>query len=115
MQKPDIKTAIPKHRYQIGEFSAILLSDIESAGAADYLYVFAVMRDGDHEPGLYLTAEKNMEGPQVTHIMRLIMHDGETVLGSSDRWKNMDAFVSDAINTTVKLLGLADEQAYQIS
>jgi hypothetical protein len=115
MQKLDIKTAIPKHRYQIGEFSAVLLSDIESTSATDYLFVFAVMREGEDKPGLYLTAEKNAQGTQGTHIMRLIMHDGETVLGASDRWENMDMFVSDAINTTVKLLGLTDEQAYQVS
>ena len=50
MSKPGIVTAIPKRRYTLGEFSLVVLGEIESNDNRDYGYIMAVVRGTDPEP-----------------------------------------------------------------
>ncbi len=109
--KPSIQTAIPKQRYKLGEFSIILLGDIETTDAANYRYITAVMQEGDPEPGIYLTCEKLKGGD---HAMRLVMRDGSEILEHSAEWSDADVFIKDCIDTLQKLLNLTDEEPFKL-
>ena len=45
MAEINIQTAIPKRRYRIGEFTAVVLGEVESEDRADYRYIMAVVDD----------------------------------------------------------------------
>ena len=54
--RPVIRTAIPKRRYQIGPYSASLLGEIESGDARAYRYILAFVASGKREPEVYICA-----------------------------------------------------------
>lgn len=111
MKKPAIQTAIPVRRYSYGEFTLTVLGEIESNDAARYAYVMAVIQGQDPEPGLYLTAEQAADSG---YDMRIIMQDGEQVIGHSEQWSDLDAFVEQAIRVVSQVLNLSDEAPYQL-
>jgi hypothetical protein len=108
MHKPKIHTAVPKRRYRLGEYLVTVLGEIDSADGIDYRYILATLVEGESEPGLYVTAER--QRPEGAYAMRVIMHDGAQVVGSSDRWGELELFAADALDAVVKILGLDDEQ-----
>ncbi|MEE8343389.1 MAG: hypothetical protein V3R51_06255 [Gammaproteobacteria bacterium] len=112
MHAPKIVTAIPKRRYRLGEFSVTILADIDSTDDAQYRYIMAVVRDGESQPGLYLTLEKSAgnEASDLNYDMRLIMQDGSQTIGSSDAWKDMESFATQALQLVTTILNLADEE-----
>lgn len=114
--KPDIKTAIPKRRYQLGQFSVVILGDIETNDANDYRYVLAVVHEGNPEPGMYLTCEPAPGEVQDKGkwVMRLIMRDGAQLFAANDNWSDLDAFATDGIATVQQLLKLTDEEPFQL-
>lgn len=115
MDKPEIKTAIPKRRYRLGEFSLVVLGEIDSTDDVDYIYILAVVREGDAEPGLYITAQDDPQQPtQNTLSMRVIMRDGSEVIGTSDRWNDLDLFVTDALDAVITTLDLQDEEPFRL-
>ena len=116
MEAPRIKTAIPKRRYQVGTFSAIVLGEVESADAASYRYVLAMVEEGKSAPSLYVTAERSSpnEASNGAYRLRLMGLTGTEVLGHSDRWQDLDSFLSDAFTIAVSRLGLTDEQVVRL-
>ena len=117
MPRPSIETAIPQHRYQIGEYSATLLADIVSTDAKEYNYSLAVIVDGAKQPKLYVTLEKNRGAASAegSHCMRLLGEGLEQEVGSSDEWRSADAFAATAIAVVMQLLGLQDERPLRLS
>lgn len=111
LNKPDIKRALPQRRYKFGEFTLVLLSDIETGDALDYRYILAVVREGDAEPGIYLTCEAGRAG--VTRL-RLIMRDGNEVVAEDAGFADIDLFSSTAIEMLRQILNLGDEEAYRL-
>jgi len=111
--KPAIATAIPRRRYRLGEFTLIVLGDIESRDGIDYSYIMAVIRGQDPEPGIYITAERAVAGGALLN-MRIIMRDGNEVVGSSGQWRDLDAFVGEATRVITRVLNLNDETPYQM-
>jgi hypothetical protein len=111
MSKPHISTAIPLRRYSFGEFTLTVLGDIESPEARRYRYILAVVQGNDPEPGLYISAE---QGDGKALAMRIMMRDGEEVIGHSDQWGNLDAFVDESISIVSRILDLSDESPYQL-
>lgn len=107
MDKPVFQSAIPKKRYQIGEFSAVILGDIEPEGDRNYTFIMAVVRDGAKLPTLYVTLEKNN-----LEVIGEGMHEN---LGTDPKWKNQDYFIASAMNVVIKLLGLKDEMPVLLS
>jgi len=115
MDKPGINTAIPKRRYRLGEFSLVVLGEIDSADGIDYGYILAAVREGEAEPGLYITAQSDPQQPTQNSLsMRVIMRDGSEVIGMSNRWGDLELFTSDALDIVIKILDLADEQPFRL-
>ncbi len=114
--KPDIKTAIPKRRYQVGEFVVVVLGEIESGDGIDYRYIAAVVREGDSEPGMYVTVEAPPvdNEHQATLAMRLILRDGSEIIGASDDWDKLERFVEDALDVVIRVLNLGDQEPYRL-
>jgi len=111
VNKPGIVTAIPVRRYSFGEFTLTVLGEIDSSDGIRYAYVMAVIQGQDPEPGLYITAE---QGASSVWDMRLIMRDGEELIGHSAQWKNLDVFVDEAVRVVSQVLDLSDEVPYQL-
>lgn len=111
MSKPSIATAIPLRRYKYGEFTLTVLGDIDSRDEINYRYILAVVQGDNPEPGLYVTAE---QGAGNEMAMRVMMRDGDEVIARSDRWRDVDVFVDEAINIVSRVLSLSDETPYQL-
>lgn len=116
MNKPGIVTAVPKRRYKYGEFSMVILGDIESNDDKKYRYIMAVIRGTDPEPGIYITAEHDRPAVQgrSDYNMRIVMQDGAEVIGSSGDWHDLDAFANEALGIVGQLLNLSDEEPYRL-
>lgn len=114
MSKPGIVTAIPKRRYRLGEFSLAVLGEIESNDNRNYRYIMAVVQGDDPEPGLYLTAESSRETGHNRYDMRLVMRDGEDIIGSSEDWHDVEVFTEEAIGIVSQILKLTDEEPYRM-
>ncbi len=113
--KPKIDTAIPQRRYTLGAFTVVVLGEVQSSDGKDYRYVAAVVREGDPEPGLYLTAERPTgQRPADPYDMRVTMHDGSQVIGTSNRWSGIEEFSTDALGLIASILDLQDEQPYRL-
>ena len=113
MNKPGIVTAIPRRRYKYGEFTVVILGEIESSDAICYRYIMAVMKGSDPSPGVYLTAEQS--GPtDPNYNMRMIMQDGAEIIGTSTAWDDLDAFAGDALGIIGQVLDLSDEVPYRL-
>ena len=117
MQRPKIDTAVPQHRYQIGEYSATLLGEIASSDPKEYKYILAVIADGAQQPKLYVTLEKNrgQAAREGSHCMRMLGEGLDQEVGSSDQWRSADDFASTAIAVVMQLLGLDDERPIKLS
>lgn len=111
MSKPAISTAIPLRRYKFGEFTLTVLGDIESPDEPKYRYIMAVIQGDDPDPGLYVTAE---QGAGKDMAMRIMMRDGEEVIGHSEQWRDLDGFIDEAVTIVSRLLNLSDETPYQL-
>lgn len=117
MDKPKIATAIPQCRYKLGAFVVTVLGEIESLDAVAYRYIAAVITEGDSEPGLFITAERvsGAHGRDGSYSMRIIMRDGAQIIGTSDRWGQLDPFVHDVLEVAARILDLQDEEPYLLS
>jgi hypothetical protein len=112
IRKPDFKTAIPKQRYKLGEYTLIFLGDISSGNEADYLYILAVIRDGDSDPTAYITVEMlpGEKKRKKNYQMRIILEAYEEVLGSSERWSELDKFVEDSVQGVKDMFDMSHEE-----
>lgn len=116
INKPNIKTAVPKKRFRFGEFNVVILGEIETGDANEYLFIAAILRETDPEPGIYLTAEKSppSEVQKGRYGMRLIMKDGSQWVRNSDDWRDLQAFSDDALDVTRSVLNLGDEEPFPL-
>ncbi len=110
MSTPKIQTAIPKRRYQLGEFVLTVLGEVESGDATRYRYILAVTREGEGEPKLYVSAER--AGSE--DALRVSMAEGSQVIATSDRWRDLDTFVQDGMSVVSKMLSLSDEIPHRL-
>ena len=116
MSAPQIKTAMPQRRYQLGEFVITVLGDVESGDEHDYQWIFAVATEAEPQPGLFVCAERAgpEEREQGRFRMRVAMTEGSQVVGYSDRWENLDPFVEEAVKVVTTMLNLGDEAPYRM-
>ena len=116
MQQPKINTAIPKQRYQVGPFTAIVLGDIDSGDEYHYHLILAMVEEGKQQPGFYVTAERvsGEEAARGRFRMRVLAPWGAEVLGYSDRWSGVDSFVGDALSITMAKLAITDESVIRL-
>lgn len=112
MERPKIQTAIPKQRYRLGDYQAVVLGDIESGDGRRYQYILALVRDGESQPVFYITAEKNprkLAQEQGAFRLRVITEGMDEELGSSDRWDELEAFAQEGLTLAAEALGLGGE------
>lgn len=109
--RPRFSVAIPWRRYQVGEYTATILRDIESEDERPYRYILAMVMEGSREPRLYVTLERNRNAARAggSHTMRIVGHQLDEVLGASDQWDDALAFAGSAMAVAMKALGLTDE------
>lgn len=107
-----VSRAIPIRRYQLGEFKVVLLSDIESTDDNLYTFILAFVPEGQAEPLLYITCERNQEDDQRegSHRIRVVAPHDAQIFGSSDRWQDIEAFTEDGLLMARKLLDVGDEE-----
>lgn len=116
MAFPRILTAIPQQRYRYGDFGVTILGDVESGDDRAYRYVAAFVREGENQPQLFVVAETLPPGrrEQGSHALRVINTAMDEVLDVDERWARMSDFVAQALQTGAQMLGLEQEQPYQV-
>lgn len=114
MSIPQIGTAIPKRRYQLGEFTAVVLGEVESKDGEDYRYVMALVAEGQHQPIFFVSAVRNRSGDEGSHRLRAASAQMTRDLGASDDWSALDNFCDEALQVSRQALGLMDEQPIRL-
>ena len=114
MALPVIKTALPKRRYQFGEFLLVVLGEIETEDNIPYHFLLGIIPDGANTPELFISAEKCPRSQEGGYQMRIIADKISQTLNQSDRWGNLDDFVDDALTVVTKLLSLTDENPIRL-
>ncbi|MFP5348611.1 MAG: hypothetical protein ACLGHO_02060 [Gammaproteobacteria bacterium] len=111
MDAPKIQTAIPQRRYQLGEYQAVLLGEIESGDGRRYQYILALVRNGESAPRCFVTAERAPRARRAegSHVLRLVTEAFVEELGASDAWGELDAFVAEALMLAARTLGIEAE------
>ena len=112
MALPIIKTAIPKRRYQFGEFSLVVLGEIESNDGISYHFLLGIIPEGKSVPELFISAEKCPPKQRKTGIyqMCVLAEKARKTIDKSDRWQDLDEFMQDALALASELLNLSDER-----
>lgn len=116
MYAPTIATAIPQRRYQLGEYMAVVLGEIESPDTAKYRFILAVVKQGEAQPKVFVISEKNPRRQTADGSHRLCMESPALSedFGYSDAWKDIEAFNVKGLTLVAILLGLKDEQAIRL-
>lgn len=114
--RPHIQRALPKRRYSLGEFLLVVLGEIESTDAVDYRWILGVVREGESEPGMYLTCEAAPRSlrDQGRWALRLILPDGAEIIGVDDAWGDLDTFTEEGLRIVRSLLELGDQEAWRL-
>lgn len=113
MNSPHFSTAIPKRRYQIGDFTAVILGDVESSDSTDYRYIFAMVQDGRTEPSFYVLSI-HRPGADGDYLLKVIAPNLERELDTSDAWRDLDIFAEQAISLAQQVMGMKDEAAHRL-
>lgn len=113
MKAPGIRTAIPQRRYKLGDFSVVVLGDIESDDGVDYRYVFAAVRDGETEPRFYVLSVRRPDSSG-DFALRVLGERLDRELDVSGRWRDIDLFCDQAVALAQQVLELGDEQAWRL-
>ena len=110
---PKIQRAIPKKRYQMGEYGVTVLGEVESPDIANYHYIMAFVPDGKNEPVLYICSERTLpkDRHEGSHRLRVINTAMSEVMDVNDQWRDLDTFCAEALKIGAQVLSLADEQA----
>jgi len=105
---PTITTAIPLRRYQLGDYSAVVLGDIESPDSKKYRFILALVADGDTRPSAYVTCTKapRARAQEGSHVLNVISEVLADELGISDAWEDVDAFAAEGLKVAARVLGL---------
>ena len=114
MTMPQIGTAIPKRRYQLGDFTAVVLGEVESRDGEEYRFVMAMVPEGQRQPIFYVSSVRNRAGDEGSHRLRAASAQLTRDLGASDDWNNLDAFCEEALQVVRQALGLMDEQPHRL-
>lgn len=111
MNAPQIKTAIPKRRYQLGDYSIAVLGEVESDDNVDYRYIFAMVQDGKKDPDFYvLSIRQNADD----YLLKVVAPNMDKELDVSGAWRDLDIFCDQAISLAQQVMGLKDEAAHRL-
>ena len=114
--RPTIKTAIPKRRYQVGDFGVSLLGEIESGDERGYRYILAFVQTGQGQPSFYVCAERTspIAEAQGRYRLRVINEVMSEIVDTSDAWGDLDAFAERGLRLGTQALGLQREQVLRL-
>jgi hypothetical protein len=114
--RPNIATAIPKRRYQLGDFSGTVLGEIESSDPHRYRFILAMVPMGQRNPTLYVTCEAAPpnEAGEGNYRLRLVNEVMSEVMDRADRWGDLDAFAEQALKLATQALGLQRERVVRL-
>lgn len=114
--RPAINTAIPKRRWQIGDFSATLLGEIDSGDQRRYRWVLALVAMDESEPSLYVTAEEAPPAASADgrYQLRVVSEALSDVVDRHDRWGDLDTFAEQALDLAQQVLGLANREPLRL-
>ncbi|TNF98321.1 MAG: hypothetical protein EP297_08405 [Gammaproteobacteria bacterium] len=117
MPKPKINTAIPKRRYQYGEFQIVILGDVDTSEPVSYRYIMAAVQEGQQDPIIYLASIRNRRDEAEGGSHRLVLYTTENmqILDHSDEWKDLETFSRYGLEAMKQALGLTDEIPIQIN
>ena len=110
---PIIKTALPKRRYQLGNYLATVLAEVESGDQRRFGYIMAFVPEGDDRPVLYVVTEATGEIPGWRFVVINSVMNEE--LDRADEWRNLDYFIEGAMQAGSQLLGLQQERPYRLA
>lgn len=107
-ERPVVKTAIPKRRYQVGSHSASLLGEVESGDAHQYRYILAFVPAGQREPVFYVCAEPSAPAERAdgAYRLRIVGELMSEVVDTDDRWGDLESFAEQALKLGQQALGL---------
>tara|TARA_R110002049_G_scaffold147342_1_gene310078 strand:- start:43393 stop:43740 length:348 start_codon:yes stop_codon:yes gene_type:complete len=115
MALPTIQSAIPKRRYQFGEFTITLLHDITSSDSVSYLFIVAVLREGASKPEVYITCEATTSNEENTYRIRVLSEQDEYIISEDRQWRHEQAFCDFALKGIQQMFELTDESPILIS
>ncbi len=110
MAIPSIVTAIPKRRYQYGEFNITLLTEITSHDPIAYLYIAAVLQEGKTAPEVYITCEPISGQDSDSYKIRVLSADQEHTVNEGSQWGKEQAFCDFALQGVAQMFELSDEK-----
>jgi hypothetical protein len=110
MQAPRITTAIPRRRYRVGGWQAVLLADIDSPDPARYQYLLALVREGEPRPSFFVSCEKNPRSRKAegSHRLRVISAVLDEEIESADRFADEEVFAGEALALAAEMLGIRE-------
>ena len=106
MAIPHIQSALPKKRYKYGEFIVTLLTDVVSHDNVQYMYLVAVLSEGENNPQVYITYEQTTQNSYQT---RVVSAQDEHIIASQQARMTESAFCEFALADIEQMFGLSDE------
>jgi hypothetical protein len=114
--RPAIKTALPKHRYQISDYSATVLGDIDSDDSQRYRWILALVPMGSQEPTLYVCAQQvaRERAASGAYDLRVVSDALTDVVDTADHWGDLEIFSEQALDLACQVLGLKHEMVVKL-
>ncbi|WP_058555552.1 hypothetical protein [Thiohalocapsa sp. ML1] len=115
-QRPAIKTALPKRRYEISDYSATVLGDIDSDDPQPYRWILALVPMGSREPTLYICAQRAApeRAASGAYDLRVVSAALTDVVDTADHWGDLDHFSEQALDLACQVLGLKHEMVVKL-
>lgn len=116
MTTPHIKTAVPKRRYEIDNFSVVVLGEVESNDPVNYKYVMAFVDVSEKDPLLYVTSEENPPNQREhgRYRVRVLYADEERDMGSDEFPGDLEQFTDYGLQLASRLLQLTEEEPIRL-
>lgn len=103
MQGPKITTAIPKRRYQLGDYNVVILGDVESPDPVRYLHILALVPEGATDPHVYVTCERDAGGET---RFRVVAEGIDQSLPLGEACGSVEDFANTAMRVLQEAMGL---------
>jgi len=115
-QYPIIRTAIPKRRYELGDYSITLLGEVDSPDDIRYQYIMAFVPIGENQPNFYVCSERVRPNERAdgAYRLRVINSAMSEVMDQADGWGDIDAFAEQGLEMARQVLGLQGYEAMRM-